>query len=365
MTRLIIPKLPRTTCTITSCLIGRSLLPLLFVASCLLLHSESWAADETTTVADGPWISSVAWENDSTLVGARSQGLLFRPAEAVRAETSSPSELKTMGTSETSLWSVLPTKDGGTVASDYKGGVLLFNGQGDQPSEPKRFELDARWIRALEQSPVDNEILAGTEDGKLLVLAIDQAKELRRVEAHSAAIFDIAVSSAGDKVATAAGDGTIKLFSWPKLEPLGEMKVGSDAIWSLVFVNNDQQIVSGGADRAIQLWDVASASSLITIASAHNWVTSLVALPKSKFVAAGCMDGNVVVVDYRTMQAVTSQKVAESAIWSIALSPDGKQLAIATRKHGLSIVKVQPWKKAGRAAAKEAASIRPPSPKQQ
>ncbi len=346
--------------------VSRNKLRMLCVAGVACQSSWGLAADETKTqVADGPWISSVAWQDDSILLGTRSQGLLFRPAEVVRTTSSDPTQLTVVGESENSLWSILPTANGQAIASDYKGGLHVFSGSGEKekPDEPKDFELDARWIRALAQSPTANEILAGTEDGKLLVLAVDQTKELRRVDAHAAAIFDIAFSSAGDKVATAAGDGTIKIFSWPKLEQQAEMKVGKDAIWSLAFVNKDQQIVSGGADRAIQLWDVASASSIVTIATAHNWVTSIVPLPKSSFVAAGCMDGSVVVVDYLTMQAVDSQPVAASAIWSMALSPDGKQLAVATRKHGMSVVKVQPWKKAGRAVAKQTQAIRPPAPK--
>lgn len=363
MTRLSIFTKVRNSHSPASILARSQLLTLAMVTCCMWSQSTTRAEDKAAPVADGPWISSVAWQDEDTLVGTRSQGLLFRPAEVVRSEISAPSELKAFGESETSLWSVLPIKDGGAIASDYKGGVHLFAGQGDQPGQPKSFELNARWIRALEKSPEANEILAGTEDGKLLVLAIDQAKELRRVDAHAAAIFDIAVSSKGDKVATAAGDGSIKIFSWPKLEPLGEMKVGKDAIWSLTFVNDDKQIVSGGADRVIQLWDVASASSIISMATARNWVTSVVALPNSKFVAAGCMDGNVILVDCRTLQAVSTQKVAESAIWSMALSPDAKQMALGTRKHGMSVVKVQPWRKAGRAVVKEAKTIRPPSPK--
>ncbi len=331
------------------------------VACQLALSSVASGADEVDQAPDGPWISSVAWLSDSEVVAARSDGLLFRPAAVVKAATNSPSELTVIGESETSLWSVLPLQSGAVIASDYKGGVHLFAAPGSQ--EPKKFATEARWIRTLEHTPVAGEILAGTEDGKLLVLSVADTKELRRVDAHNAAIFDIAFSAAGDKVATSSGDGSIKLFSWPALEQLAEMRVAKDAIWCLTFVNDDQQIVSGGADRAIQLWDVASASSIITIATAHNWVTSLVAVPKSTMAVAGCMDGTLVVVDYQKMQALTTQAGPGTAIWSLALSPDGKQLALGTRKHGLAIMKVGPLRKAARTAAEQLPEVRPPAPK--
>lgn len=340
----------------------RSWQNLILIASLSSFVGQLLADEKGEPVADGPWISSVAWHGDAAIVGTRSQGLLFRPAEVVQASPTNPADLKVVGESPTSLWGVVSAGTG-AIVSDYKGGVHEFKTDGDKPSEPKSFELDARWIRTLEKAPKSEEVLAGTEDGKLLVLALDKHQELRRVDAAAAAIFDIAFSAAGDKVATAAGDGSIHLFSWPALESLGTMKAGGDAIWALTFVDNDQQIVSGGADRAVQLWDVAKRSSIVTMASARNWVTSLVAIPKTNFVAAGCMDGQVVIVDYKRMLAVADQAVAESAIWSMALSPSGKQVAIGTRKHGLMVSKIQPWRRAARQAANKIETVRPPAPK--
>lgn len=316
--------------------------------------------DEKEVTADGPWISAVAWQDAEHVVGARSQGLLFRPAEVVRSAVGSLEELTVIGQSETSLWAVLPLPDGKVVASDYRGGIHVF---GD--GEPAAFETEARWIRALCQSPQEPKFLAGTEDGKLIVLNLEDRKEEQRIDAHGAAIFDIAFNSAGDQLATAAGDGTIKIFSWPKLEQLKEMSVGSEAVWSVLFVNNDSQLVSGGADRRIQLWDVGTSRSIVTITKARNWITSLVNLPDSNLVAAGCMDGNVVIADFATMQAVTSAAGPGSAIWSIALSDDGQRLALGTRKDGLAMLDTSEWIEAGKAAAKQAAEVRPPSPSRQ
>ncbi len=343
----------------------------LFASGMLLVCSSAFnlncSAEEKETLPDGPWISAVAWQGDSELVGTRSQGLLFRPADVVRSASTAPQELSVIGQTETALWSVCAVSGGRVVASDYKGGVWLFESPAtptaEQTETGKPFVLDARWIRALEKSPVEGELLAGTEDGKLLVLSVDEVKETRRIDAHQAAIFDIAFSSAGDKVATCAGDGTLKVFSWPQLETLGSMSVGKDAIWSLLFVNEDKNIISGGADNAIQLWDVASAQSIVSVAVAGNWITSLAALPNSTLVVAGCMDGKLLVADWSTMQAVHSQAGPGSAIWSIAMSPNGQQLAVATRKHGLAVVDPQAWFAAGKTAAEAARAVRPPAPK--
>ena len=73
-------------------------------------------------------------------------------------------------------------------------------------------------------------------------------------------------------------------------------------------------------------------------------------------------DGKLLVADWSTMQAVQSQAGPGSAIWSVALSPSGQQLAVATRKHGLAVVDTQVWLAAGQTAAEAARAVRPPAP---
>lgn len=307
----------------------------------------------------GPWLSSIAWLDNAQLVATKSEGLLLRPAQVVKLAAADTAKLETAGEQETSLWSVLPIGAGKFVASDYKGGLYLY-GDGDA----KKFELDSRWIRATAKAPGDTEILAGTEDGKLVVLSIADKKEVRRIDAHAAAIFDITFNHKGDQVATSAGDGTIKVFSWPKLEPIASMSRGKEAVWSVVFSDDDTQLISGGADRRVQLWDLAKKKSVMSLQMTSDWITNLVALPGTSAVACAAMNGKVFVVDYKTMLPVSQSDVAKSAIWSMALSPDGTQVAIATRKHGASVMPIAPWIEAAKQAVTgDAAKEQPPAPK--
>ena len=131
-----------------------------------------------------------------------SQGLLLRPGSVVTAAVDDLGKFETLGEAETSLWSIQAVGDGKYLASDYKGAVATY-GNG----EPIPLPVDARWIRALEKSPEPGQWLAGTEDGKLLVLSIADGREVKRIDATAAAIFDIAVNPAGNQIALAGGDG--------------------------------------------------------------------------------------------------------------------------------------------------------------
>jgi WD40 repeat protein len=329
---------------------------LVLLAAC---NVPTLRAQEDKPAADGTWISSVAWMGDSEIVGSKSQGLLLQPALVVKVQSSALTEMETLGEAESSVWKVL-VLDSRVLGADYKGGVHIFGG-----GEPGTIDCEARWIRAMAPAPAEGEVLAGTEDGKLLLLSVDDRQELKRVDAHEAAIFDIAISPDAQSVVTAAGDGKIRFFSWPELELKGEMSRGTEAIWSVLYSADGSHLVSGGADRRIQLWDTAKRQSVCTIATTGDWITDLVALPESSVVVASCMDGKLVIADYQALTRVAVEDAAESAIWSMELGPDGTQLAIGTRKHGFGLVPVGDWISQAEAIAEERSQERPPTPKKQ
>lgn len=307
-------------------------------------------------VGAGPWITSVRWIDDNQLVAAESQGLLLRAGKVHKTTAADLTKMEAIGEEETSIWAVLPLADGKVLASNYKGEVFLHGG------EAQKFDVTARWIRTLEKAPGDGQVLAGTEDGKLVILSLADKKETKRIDAHGAAIFDIAVNAAGDKVATVAGDGTIKLWSWPALEAAGSMSRGSDAVWAVQFSADGTKLITGGAERRVRLWDIAKQKLVMSMTLTPDWVTSLISVPNSTLVVAGCMNGKVVVVDYAAMLPVAQLDGPGSAIWSIALSPSGKQLAVATRKHGIALVDTSKWQDAAKAVAERAATEKPPAP---
>lgn len=328
-----------------------------FSPSSISAEEKAKSDDSDAKVGTGPWISHVRWLDDQVLVGAQSQGLLLRPGQVVKTTTADPSKLETIGEQETSIWSVLPAGAGNVIASNYKGEIFL-HGKG----EPKKFESTTRWVRCLAESPAFGELLAGTEDGKLVVLSLADAKEARRVDAHAAAIFDIAISPQRDKVATAAGDGSIKIWSWPKLDAIATMSRGNEAVWAVLFSTDGSRLISGGADRRIQLWNVDKAKLVMSLKVAPDWVTSLTAIPNSSLIVAGCMNGKLEVVDYQSLLPVAETEAASSGVWSVACSPNGEYIAVGTRKHGLKLVKADQWHAAAKAVAERASSERPPAP---
>jgi len=317
------------------------------------------------------WLSSVTWIDDHSLLASQSQGLLLRPGKVVQIALDAPSERalepsaqagsqvwQTLGESETSLWSALPLGDF-VLASDYRGRVIKFHQQQATP-----MQLEARWIRKLVKVPDQPaQVVAGTEDGKLIVLSTESNTETQRAEVAGAAIFDIAFRPDRTQVAVACGDGSIHIRSWPQLDAVQTLPSQGQAVWSVLYSADGQHLLSGGADRKIRLWNVETGQPVVAISGSSDWITCLIALPESSLVAAGCLNGEIVVLDYQTLLPVQTVQAASSGIWGMALSPDGKQLALGTRRNGLTIISdLGPWYEAGKIASASAASNLPPEP---
>lgn len=312
----------------------------------------------TSTATNPVWISSVKWLSDVELVGTQSQGLLLRPGKIVKATVDKPDQLTQVSESETSLWSILPLGEI-ILATDYKGRVLQW-----KSSSLASFDFKTRWIRCLATVPGSNtEIIAGSEDGQLVVFDSTSGGEIRLVQLESAAVFKLAFSPDKTQIAVAMGDGNIHLLSWPNLERVNSLK-GNGANWCVLYSNDGTQLISGGADRKLRLWDIASGQSIVAITSAREWITTLTLIPNSTAVIAGCMNGDLLMADYSSKLPIRTEKVSSSGIWDMAISPDGMKIALGTRKEGIKVVALRPWIDEARQAAKSAEADRPPQPQQ-
>jgi WD40 repeat protein len=303
------------------------------------------------------WITSVQWIDDQNMIATQSEGLLLRPGSVVRLAAQQPETLNSVAQAEASLWSVLSIGDQ-TLVSDYKGRILRLDNQALQP-----LEVQARWIRKLVAAPGGSgEVLAGTEDGQLIVLSPAPYRESRRVEMAKVAIFDVVASPSATQIAVAMGDGSIQLRSWPELELQLTISGKSFACWALQYTSNGQRLISGGADRKLRMWDVATGAPIVSLATTSDWITSLVRLPETDLLIAGCLSGALVLVDDGTMLPVKTETVAGSGVWGMDLSPDGKRLAVATRRNAVVVVELSEWLSQAQAARQIALAQQPPQP---
>lgn len=168
------------------------------------------------------------------------------------------------------------------------------------------------------------------------------------ISARAVAPNKLAINSMGDSVAvTSKTDGGIRIWTGlgSNTESQVVLKGHRDSVSSLAFSPNDQLLVSGGVDSTIRIWNVppVEESEALRVLRGHSGVvTGLVYHPLDESqLFSVAMDGtlrlwNLLPDSSSSDEIMLAQGVLEEGTarpGDIALSPDGKLIAIPIRGH--------------------------------
>ncbi len=230
--------------------------------------------------------------------------------------------------------------------------------------------------------------LAFSHDGKHLAIASSAMGESHQVRlfemnegiatngvivnTHADVIQALAFSPDGKILASCGYDRLIKLWDVIAKKELRVLKDHSDSVYSIAFSPDGKLLASAAADRAVKVWDVATGRRLYTLAESTDWVYAVAWSPDGRHLAAAGVDKSIRVwqasaeggrivhsvfaheapvlrlaytpdgttlyslSEDRTVKAWDAQRMVERKVYdrqsetvlSLALRPDGKQLAL-------------------------------------
>jgi len=196
------------------------------------------------------------------------------------------------------------------------------------------------FVTALRFSPRGQGLLAGTLGGHVLNVnpATGQLRRYVGVEpgrpaaspAHADAVTAVLIPPAGSPLYTVSQDRTV--LAWPSAGPPQAPRSAfrsAQPVSAVALSPDGRLLATGGQDGVIRLWDAAAARELGTLPGHPGGVTGLV-FAAGRLVSAGA-DERVRVWDLATRRAVRTV-IQPTADLRIALSPDGRTLAIGGRK---------------------------------
>lgn len=271
------------------------------------------------------WITSLATA-DGTVYAGCANGLLLRESNVVSFSATNVTKSEGVYTHPVSVWEVIVSPDGSTVAScDYKGNLAIYN-VAEKKVELKEGLLE-RWTRAIAFAADGKHIVAGNEAGKLFVYSLEKGEVIKSVDTDGQQIYDVAMSPDGSSVAVSDGGGHVHLLKFPGLEAIKKVKCGDAPVWAVTYAADGKSVYAGGADRQLRQLNVEGEAEAKEVGKATDWITSL-SRSNNGDIAVGTMNGTMYTVSSTGFDEVGK---APSGLWSVAFAEN--ELLAATRKH--------------------------------
>jgi WD40 repeat protein len=256
-----------------------------------------------------------------------------------------------------------------TAASDVAFGpdsAALFSAGGDRYIKGWRFASEApiknlphpNLVDAVAFSPDGKVLATGCHDGKLRLFDVTKGTAIKEVNAHiekmiASPIYCVVWSADGKQVLTGSNDHTLKLWDGTSGSLVREFKAykekqfekgHQDGVFCAAFSSDGKVIASGSSDRTIKLWKVADGSVLGELvnpnlktstapASHPGWIYGVRFTLDGRLVSAGgaaMNKGYLAVWNVADGKLLYGEESPLGTFFALALSPDGKQLALGT-----------------------------------
>lgn len=187
------------------------------------------------------------------------------------------------------------------------------------------------------------QLLAGTAQGSLHCIDLNQQTETRNIEAHTLGLYDLKTYQ--NRLISVGGDGIINIWDLDTLQLICKIKgsdksarciamhpnenefaVGfsdfsikiydaetyqlkrtlnghSNSVFALSYSIDGKYLISGGRDAKLKVWDVESGFELLHDIPAHTLhINTIVFNPENTLLATGSMDKTIKIWDAQTFK---------------------------------------------------------------
>ncbi|MCD9019563.1 caspase family protein [Parachryseolinea silvisoli] len=168
---------------------------------------------------------------------------------------------------------------------------------------------------------------------------------------HELAVMTVAVSPDSNYIATGSKDKAAKLWEISTGREVRSFLGHEATVTSLAFTPNGQYLLSGSYDKTIRLWEVKTGREIAVITTI-DFVGDVAIDPQMRFfVHTGTNDtgyDSAVIYDFKTRRVLVRLPVdPDKGLGTgtdIAISPDGRWMALGQDDRRTSLYDVQQWK---------------------
>jgi WD40 repeat protein len=188
-------------------------------------------------------------------------------------------------------------------------------------------------VRTVAFSPDGKLLVSGSYDGTLRNWDAAAGKLLRTMNGHAGRIYAVAFSPDGKIAASAGEDKTVKLWEGATGKLVRSLDGHSGKVRAVAFAPDGSFLATGGEERVIRFWDPGTGALKRTLAEHAGPVFSLAFSPDGSTLASGSGEdgksGEIRLWDARTGDLRRTLRGHTNEVWTVTFTPDGRLLASA------------------------------------
>jgi WD40 repeat protein len=171
-------------------------------------------------------------------------------------------------------------------------------------------------------SPDGKQLASASNDGTVRLWEVETGK-VSRVLRGPPCERTLSYSPDGRSLASGCHDRVVRIWDTEKGTLVRELAHGSP-VWSVSYLPDGKTIASGGEDHSIRLWDVATGTQRQTLGGTIGLIFSLVPSPDGRTLASGSNDGTIRLWDLASGQSRVL-RLGHVPFW-MAFHPNGREL---------------------------------------
>lgn len=146
------------------------------------------------------------------------------------------------------------------------------------------------------------------------------------LESHHSAIRGLTCPSSQPWLLAGSEDGHVVLLDLSTRKPL-RFFVGATRGLNSVSVSGDSAVIAAGGKEGICVWNGSTGEKTHSLSTEGHWVSGVSVSPDGRTLAASILDGSIRVWDLNSGRLMWSKNLHEGWASAVAISPDGLELA--------------------------------------